>query len=111
MTPTGSYGFLRVPIRTMGPCGSMAGAISDHDDDDDRGDDVGAGDDDHVVGDDDEDGGGNHGEDDGGSEAGAQRANDSDWQQQSSATGTRRVACPANGMTPFPQAVPHPRGR
>ena len=111
MTPTGSYGFLWVPISTMGPCGSMAGAISDHDDDDDRGDDVGDGDDDHVVGDDDEDGGGNHGEDDGGSEVGAQRANDSGWQQQSAATGTRRVACPANGMTPFPQAVPHPRGR
>ena len=78
MTPTGSYGFLWVPISTMGPCGSMAGAISDHDDDDDRGDDVGDGDDDHVVGDDDDDdGGGNDGEDDGGSEAGALRASDS----------------------------------
>jgi len=66
MTPTGSYGFLWVPISTMGPCGSMAGAISEHDDDDDRGDDVGAGDDDHVVGDDDDDGGGNDGDDDGG---------------------------------------------
>ena len=76
MTPTGSYGFLWVPISNVGPCGSMAGAISDHDDDDDRGDDVGDGDDDHVVGDD-EDGGGNDGEDDGGSEVGALRASDS----------------------------------
>ncbi len=79
----------------------------DHDDDDDRGDDVGDGDDVMMM-----------------RMVAATMVNMTAGlrlalsgltiragKQQSAATGTRRAACPANGMTPFPQAVPHPRGR